>query len=119
MEDFAKHKTYGRQYWCKECMSAYHGRRVRNPAQRREYSLRKKYGLTTEAFEALVRAQRGRCAVCRKPETKVFGGRLSVDHDHATGAVRGLLCNYCNRGAGFFRDNAKLLRKMAAYLEAK
>ena len=53
--------------------------------------------LTEDDYAALLAAQDGRCAICRRPP-KEGGRRLSVDHDHATGAVRGLLCFRCNRG---------------------
>lgn len=56
--------------------------------------IEKTYGLTPDEYEALFRAQGGRCAICRaRPKSK----RLAVDHDHKSGAVRGLLCSRCNR----------------------
>ena len=57
------------------------------------YKLRQ-YGLTPEEYEALLEKQDGHCAIClAPPETNK---RLAVDHDHETGAVRGLLCFRCN-----------------------
>jgi hypothetical protein len=56
-------------------------------------TIAKTYGITGDEYEALLRAQGGRCAICRaRPKSK----RLAVDHDHKTGAVRGLLCSRCN-----------------------
>lgn len=70
------------------------------------------YGITTEAYEALLEQQGGHCATC--PSTV----KLSVDHDHVTGAVRGILCHGCNAALGFARDDADRLRALAAYIEA-
>lgn len=76
-------------------------------------NLASNYGMTPEQYEALAEAQFGRCAICGTiPEH-----RLNVDHDHRTGAVRELLCRQCNHALGNARDDAHLLRAMAAYLE--
>lgn len=83
------------------------------------------YGITPEQYRLLYIAQKGRCWICRKvrgihPDDPKGAGsrRLGVDHNHATGAVRGLLCTYgdksCNRVIGFL-DHAALLRA-ARYL---
>ena len=52
--------------------------------------------------------QDGRCAICREPAAGDLA--LAEDHDHATGAIRGLLCSRCNNGLGSFRDDPELLR---------
>lgn len=79
--------------------------------------LRKAYGLTVEAYDALLIAQENRCAICgRGPDEAGWKKRLSVDHDHATGKVRGLLCNGCNVGLGSFRDTPALLLRAVDYL---
>ena len=81
------------------------------------------FGLTPADYDALLAAQGGLCAICRQPET--FVGRsgtvhsLAVDHDHATGRVRGLLCVRCNQAIGQFGDAAELLAAASAYLAEK
>jgi hypothetical protein len=78
------------------------------------------HGLTLAGFEHLKTAQNGLCAVCRKPETLRKRGvplELSIDHDHATGKVRGLLCTSCNLGIGHLGDDPARLRAAAEYLE--
>jgi hypothetical protein len=76
----------------------------------------KRYGLTLNDYEQMYIRQHGQCAIC---SVVVQGERMCVDHDHATGKVRGLLCRLCNKSLGGFRDSVDLLRKAVAYLEDK
>lgn len=81
----------------------------------RECFDRSKYGLEPDHKEQLFSAQGGACYICRY----AFGqktGDMKVDHNHDTGEVRGLLCDLCNRGLGFFRDNQDNLKKAISYL---
>lgn len=93
----------------------------RSYEQTRRYNLaRFKYDLA--AIEAMLAKQGGVCAICKQAEVTVRQGRvmaLSVDHDHDTGRIRGLLCNRCNRAIGLFNDDADLLRTAARYLSSK
>lgn len=73
-----------------------------------------KFGLTYAAYQSMLASQRNLCAICGGSAAN--GRRLSVDHDHSTGAVRALLCAGCNAGLGLFRDNPRVLLKAAAYL---
>lgn len=82
----------------------------RNGTRRRNWFA---YKLTHDQYEAMVRQCQGRCELCRR-ETK----QLHVDHDHDTGAIRGLLCQACNFGLGYFRDNPEVMRRAARYVEA-
>lgn len=82
-----------------------------------DYRLKKDYGLSLEQYKSLLDAQGGVCAMCKKPETSCFKGktrRLSVDHCHATGKIRGLLCTVCNVVAR--PDDIDFLRLRIAYL---
>jgi hypothetical protein len=81
----------------------------------RKSHLKRKYGLTLEQYDAMLEAQGGVCAICRQPRPEER--TLHVDHDHTTGAVRGLLCFTCNNALGDFRDSADLFHAAAAYLE--
>lgn len=74
------------------------------------------YGISAAEYKILYDAQGGRCAICRRATGKTK--KLSVDHDHKTGEVRGLLCNPCNRyGIGIMaRDNPEVFDRAAAYL---
>ena len=80
----------------------------------------KKYGISQDIFDAMFESQRGLCAICNLPETKLIRGELvtmSIDHDHNTGKVRGLLCAKCNTGLGQFKDNIDNMRNAVKYLE--
>ena len=77
-------------------------------------NLMSKYGLTPERFEQMVADQGGVCAICDEPPAQ--GSSLYVDHDHATGDVRGLLCRQCNAGIGMLKDDAAIVRRAADYM---
>jgi RNA polymerase sigma factor (sigma-70 family) len=76
-------------------------------------------GWSEEAFETAWVLQGGKCRICSikmlRGGTK--GQSVSADHSHATGKTRGLLCNCCNQGLGYFKDSVDLLQKAAGYLE--
>lgn len=85
--------------------------------ERRERTLdimyRKNYGISLEDYEIILVKQGGVCGICFcKDKNK----RLAVDHCHKTGKIRGLLCNKCNIGIGYFDDNIENLIKAANYL---
>lgn len=89
--------------------------RERSPHYMRQYL----YGLTPEDFERLLEQQDNRCAICGTAEWGSSGrwpGKPHVDHDHATGRVRGLLCGSCNYGLGAFRDDLERLHAAIQYL---
>jgi hypothetical protein len=96
------------------------------PNERRRVARLWKFGLTPEAFDALLAAQGGRCAICGTDDPK-RGNRVStwtVDHDHGCcpgkkscgRCVRGLLCSPCNRGIGILGDDPIVAEAAAAYL---
>ena len=73
-----------------------------------------RYGITPEDYGRLHKAQDGRCAICREKEKT--RRRLSVDHNHTTNIVRGLLCAFCNVLLGLAKDDPKLLGRAIGYL---
>uniref|UniRef100_UPI00111D166A endonuclease VII domain-containing protein n=1 Tax=Nitrospira cf. moscoviensis SBR1015 TaxID=96242 RepID=UPI00111D166A len=89
--------------------------RAANREKARERHQKYKYGLTTEQYNAMLLEQGGGCAICRGQCKR--NSRLSVDHCHRTGAVRGLLCSNCNTGIGMFKDSPALLQAAADYLK--
>lgn len=86
----------------------------------RDRNLRRRYGITYDQLVQLHTEQGGVCAICGDALTVEPGEQryaAHVDHDHATGKVRGLLCNFCNRGLGYFLDDAARLRAAAVYID--
>lgn len=71
------------------------------------------YGLTPEGFLDLLERQGHACAVC---STSIGDESALVDHDHASGVIRGLLCRPCNSGIGHLRDDPDLVRAALEYL---
>jgi hypothetical protein len=89
-----------------------------NPTRAQSRNLKRAYTLTLEAYEAMVVAQDGKCAICKSDNGDTnHKKKLFVDHDHQTGKVRALLCHRCNSGIGYMRDDVNLLRAAIAYLE--
>ena len=72
------------------------------------------FGIALAAYELMLAEQGGVCAICQQPPKKQA---LSVDHDHTTGRIRGLLCQSCNTGIGLLQDDPSILRVAITYLE--
>lgn len=112
LEEFPRNRrdALGRGRYCKPC----HNQRGRDSLERaggaRGYHLKRRYGISAAEAAAIVEAQGGLCAICRERPA------AHIDHDHATGAVRGALCFTCNVGLGNFRDREDLLLKAFDYL---
>lgn len=79
----------------------------------------RKHGITEDDYRAMWRDQGGNCGICETPMAEAGMGtdRAHVDHDHATGRVRGLLCAGCNRGIGCLRESPTILMKAITYLQ--
>ena len=74
------------------------------------------YGITIEHYNRILHQQNNCCAICNRAESE-FTRKLSVDHNHTTGKVRGLLCSTCNYGLGLFKDNLNYLLSAYNYLK--
>ena len=82
----------------------------------RESNLKQRYNLSIEEYENLLRSQNGQCKICKATKNK-SNRRLSVDHCHKSGKIRGLLCNHCNVAIGMLKDNPELLKQAISYLK--
>jgi hypothetical protein len=76
----------------------------------------RKYGLTATQYTELITLQKGRCAICGTYDSGSKHKSWHVDHDHATGKVRGLLCKFCNSMLGYSKDNPSILLAGVGYL---
>lgn len=110
------HKAWRRKNLAR-CSAISKAWRIKNKARcwrnRKRWFLRVRYNMTFEDWSSMMERQDRRCAICRKQN------KLNVDHNHTTGKVRGLLCDSCNLGLGYFKDRPDLFRLAAAYLETK
>jgi hypothetical protein len=120
-----RNRKDGLNPWCKVCQNASTRKatdpekhrqkmvayRASDPSRSKNYNLKYRYGIDQKSVTRLLEAQGGACVICQSPLI-----RMTVDHDHLTGRVRGLLCFSCNSGLGCFKDNPKLLQAAKDYL---
>lgn len=81
----------------------------------RKSHLKRHYKITPDKYNEIFLKQEGKCEICKIHQNEL-NKKLSVDHCHKTGKIRGLLCNQCNTGLGMFRDNIQLLIGAIKYL---
>jgi hypothetical protein len=97
--------------------------RTENPESTRGNNLKQRFDMTIEDYNVIFLKQKGKCAICRNAETnKDKKGKvkwLSVDHNHDTGDIRGLLCSSCNTGIGLLQDSKKLMKSAIKYLDER
>ncbi|TFV70159.1 endonuclease [Blastococcus sp. CT_GayMR20] len=103
--------TTGYGSYCKPCHNARGKLAKDRVGGSRTYHLTRRYGITAAEADHMLRNQGGMCAICR------VAPAAHVDHDHATGAVRALLCFNCNGGLGQFKDDPDVLRAAAEYVQ--
>jgi hypothetical protein len=76
----------------------------------RDYQLERRYGITRQQRSAILVSQDGLCAICYERPA------VTVDHDHSTGRVRGMLCKACNVALGVLGDDVESLERVVEYL---
>jgi hypothetical protein len=92
----------------------YAANRDRRAHTLRRWHFAKKYGITPKDFDAILLGQGNVCAICSSRRKS-----MCVDHDHSTGAVRGILCRSCNAMLGQIRDNPAWLARAIQYLNCE
>jgi hypothetical protein len=100
----------GYSAYCKPCHNARSRASREKVGGSRSYHLTRRYGITAAEADHRLALQGGLCAICKTAPAQ------HVDHDHATGAVRALLCFNCNGGLGQFKDDPDVLRAAAEYV---
>lgn len=89
--------------------------RKKNPLSHFQSHIKREYGITLEDYNSMFTAQGGCCAICNVHQ-KDIEKRLSVDHCHNSGTVRGLLCNNCNTSIGLIKEDVGILGAAIEYL---
>ena len=121
---YLKNTEEKRQYYLKNkqhIKGLYDKQKLRRHYNNHKHNLLK-YGITIEEYNELLERQNHVCAICMGKETRTLGGtlcRLSVDHQHGNGKIRGLLCVKCNAAVAFLGDNPELVMRVLSYLEGK
>lgn len=133
-----KNKEFFKEYrskWVEEnrdrVNESYNNNRLKNPEKFREKSRKyykenkktmnikrvfRKTGISQEQYDLMIKNQDNKCAICKKAPYK--NKKLFIDHCHSTGNIRGLLCNSCNSGLGFFKDNCDFMLFAIEYLKS-
>ena len=90
--------------------------REENPDYAKGLSLKTLYGITFDEYNDMFIEQGGSCAICGKHQSEMKKS-IHVDHCHATGKVRGLLCSNCNTALGLLKEDINIVRNVLKYLE--
>ena len=107
---------------CTPCKVEYNKQRRKTFPERvaeieRRSKFKRAYGITLEQYYELLQQQNNCCAICGTDKPSERTKYFAVDHCHATGKVRGLLCTKCNRGLGLFNDVPERLQAAVNYLK--
>jgi len=105
----------GHKSECKACTRFYQKQKYDSGESRSTIYMRQ-YGITVEEYDQMVEEQNGCCKICGIDEPGGNRKRFSIDHNHETGEVRGLLCGSCNAALGLFKDNPTILQSAFNYL---
>jgi len=108
--------------YCKSCRVHRQKQNYNNDTYQRvvrPYQLKSKYGISVDEYDRMLEKQGFACAVCGTNDGGSAKGSktFAVNHCHKTGAVRGLLCNNCNRCLGLLKDDVNVLESAINYLK--
>lgn len=116
-----RNKT-GLTSWCNSCRRAKNKEWIKNNPEKAKNSrkntfLKRTYGITLKDYEKLLKQQNNLCAICKTDTPGGKGNTFVVDHCHATGNIRGLLCNKCNLAIGLLNENPVIFDSAKQYLK--
>ena len=104
----------GKQSYCKACCKG----------EQTKWYYQRKFGITLEERDEMLRKQNGKCAICDEDITfqdnmrkNTKRGTAQIDHCHGKGHIRGILCGPCNNGLGCFRDDLFSISKAFEYIQ--
>lgn len=106
-KDPKKWSEYGKAY--------YISNKEEMRSKNKEARMKAKYGVTHSDVKHILIEQDNKCAICNDD----IAHRHVIDHNHATGEVRGLLCFNCNASLGGFKDSPDVLQSAVSYLNNK
>lgn len=127
LSEYSKKNQKGRkeklQPKCKSCATeeTKQWRLSQSPERIKDLYYKRTYGMSLEDFNFMLWKQNGSCKICKRELklNKLNGDSAVVDHCHSTGKVRGILCNECNRGLGYFKDDVNSLKEAIHYLKGE
>jgi len=114
----------GRESKCIECKAKIDANRwSKNRMRFKEHDLERRYNLSIDEYKAMLNAQNGVCAICKQPEKRVHQNgtpsSLCIDHCHTTDAIRGLLCDKCNRALALIHEDPEIAASLLKYIQDK
>ena len=114
-ESHRKWRNKNKDKRIKDSNDYYHNNKEKVKVVIERSRLKRTYGITLEEFNEMSLKQNNVCAICGNKETE--SKKLAIDHNHATGEIRKLLCHKCNRGLGSFKDDIQILQNALNYLK--
>jgi hypothetical protein len=97
-------------------------KKLEDPLWFKGHQLKAAHGIGRKEYEEMLSNANGVCEICHLPETKTYKKTgiptlLSVDHNHESGKIRGLLCSNCNLALGYLQEDIKIAKNLIAYIE--
>jgi hypothetical protein len=110
-------KTRNREYMRRKRSGIPQEEKTRQWHSKRHYYLKYKFGITEDQYNEMLLKQNYCCAICKSSNSgDKRSSRLSIDHCHISGSIRGLLCSSCNKAIGLMKDSPEIFSAAIRYL---